>query len=134
MDVGDPSNLARILQLYGGNLDRLREDLAARSYSDDETRACIARVYETAEYILDPHSAVGMLALEAELEQQPDAVGILLATAHPAKFAEVVEPLIGREVPLPATMLAALKSERRAIALRRPDPAGLREIIERALA
>lgn len=113
MDVGNPSNLARILHLYGGDVDLLRRDLAARSFSDEETRRCIARVYRERGYILDPHSAVGWLALEAELEGTADAVGILLATAHPAKFAEVVEPELGVEVPVPEPLAVALRRERR---------------------
>lgn len=113
MDVGNPSNLARIVHLYGGDVDLLRRDLGARSFSDQETRRCIARVYRERGYVLDPHSAVGWLALEAELERNPDAVGIVLATAHPAKFAEVVEPEIGGEVPVPEALAAALRRERR---------------------
>ncbi len=94
---------ALLADLYDGKLDRLRRDLTARSYSDEETRRCIARVFRERGYILDPHSAVGYLALEPELEGTPGAAGILLATAHPAKFAEVVEPEIGEPVPVPET-------------------------------
>jgi threonine synthase len=101
MDVGHPSNFSRIRWLYGDDIEAMRRDVVGYSASDDQTRACIRRVYERVGYILDPHSAVGLLGLEAELEWHPRAVGILFATAHPAKFASVVEPLIGRSVDPP---------------------------------
>lgn len=124
MDVGDPSNLSRILHLYGNELAALRRDLKGRRVSDRETRACIRRVYRDSGYVLDPHSAVGFQALEAELVGTPELSGILLATAHPAKFAEVVEPIIGEEIPLPPSLAAALEGDRRVTPME-PDPARL---------
>ena len=104
MDVGNPSNLARLLYLCGNDLDRLRGEVTGSAYSDDETRDCITRVHEQHGYLLDPHSAVGYLGLLEQLEDRPEAVGVLLATAHPAKFAETVEPLIGEPVPVPEAL------------------------------
>jgi threonine synthase len=101
MDVGEPSNLARIQWLYGGDLERLRCDLEAASYSDAETLDSIARFAGRYDYLLDPHSAVAALGLEHALKERPRAVGIFLATAHPAKFAPVVERATGRRVPVP---------------------------------
>jgi threonine synthase len=101
MDVGDPSNLERMLALYGGSLDRLRRDVSARAFTDDETIACIGSTERRYGYLLDPHSAVGMLGLEAECAAGPTGTGITLATAHPAKFPDVVERAIGRVVPPP---------------------------------
>ncbi len=101
MDVGAPGNLPRIMALYGDDLERLRRDVAGHAASDDDTRQCIARVWRETGYVLDPHSAVAYLGLEAELAVRPDAVGMVLATAHPAKFADVVQPLIGDTVPMP---------------------------------
>jgi len=112
MDVGDPSNLARILHLYDSDLNRLRRDLSGRSVSDEETRGCIRRVYDATGYILDPHSAVGFQALERELEDRPKEKGIVFATAHPAKFAEVVEPALGEKIPLPPELASCLGKER----------------------
>lgn len=101
MDVGEPSNLARIRWLYGGDLERLRCDLAALSFSDAQTLDAIARYGERYDYLLDPHSAVAALGLERAIAGRPESVGIFLATAHPAKFAEVVERATGRPVPRP---------------------------------
>lgn len=117
MDVGDPSNLARILHLYDNDLDRLRGDLSGRSVSDEETRECIRRVYETTGYILDPHSAVGFHALEKELDIRPDERGVLLSTAHPAKFAEVVEPILGKAIPIPSELASCMEGEREVTAM-----------------
>jgi len=112
MDVGHPSNFERILALYGGDVSRLRRDVAGRSYDDDATRRCIAETFRRQGYVLDPHSAVGMLGLETELAARPRANGVLLATAHPAKFADVVEPAVGRGVAAPPALarLAELES------------------------
>ncbi len=81
------------------------------SHTDDETRECIVRVFERFGYVLDPHSAVGYLGLEAELRRRPEAVGICLGTAHPAKFADIVEPLIGGPIPVPERLTACLDRE-----------------------
>lgn len=101
MDVGNPSNFIRILELFHQEFGSLTEKLSSCSISDDETRATIRRVYQEYDYLLDPHGAVGFLALERYLQAHPDAQGILLETAHPVKFYDVVEPLIGEKVPLP---------------------------------
>lgn len=115
MDVGDPSNLARIIHLYHGNLDSLRRDVAGYSFTDDETRGCIRDVFAHNGRIIDPHTAVGVLGLRRELEQRRDhADGIVIATAHPAKFREVVEPVIGQELPLPHRLAVHLEKERQA--------------------
>ena len=104
MDVGDPSNFARILHLYGGDHGAILEDVRGSRHDDEETRAAIREVYETTGTVLDPHTAVGWLGLREALEESPDAVGIVLATAHPAKFGEEVEPVIGRGIPLPGAL------------------------------
>ncbi|GBD32627.1 Threonine synthase [bacterium HR33] len=104
MDVGDPSNLARIQWLYGGDLEGLKGDLEAFSYSDAETVETVARYSARYDYLLDPHSAVAALGLEDALAASPECVGIFLATAHPAKFSPVVERATGRPVPVPAQL------------------------------
>lgn len=128
MDVGDPSNLGRILHLYDGSLRRLRRDLLARSVSDDETRTCIRRVYDETGYVLDPHSAVGFAALEAVQRSGASEEGVLLATAHPAKFAEVVEPVLGSPLPVPTELARCLDRPRRVIPLA-PNLEALRELL-----
>jgi len=115
MDVGDPSNLQRILHLYSGDIDSLRNDLIGRRVSDPETLDCIRRVRDSFGYILDPHTAVGFHALEQELGSRPDSVGVLLATAHPAKFAEVVEPVLAEQLPIPPELSGCMERERKVV-------------------
>ncbi len=112
MDVGNPSGLARILHLSGGSVEALRLDLVGRRVTDPETRECIQRVHQETGYVLDPHSAVGFVALEEALAMRRETTGVLLATAHPAKFAEVVEPLLGHSLPVPPQLADCLRAER----------------------
>ena len=114
MDVGHPSNFERMLWLYGQDADAMRRDIAGIRYSDDDVRETIKRVYETRGYLLDPHSAIGYMGLKGYLGRvgQVGQVGIFLATAHPAKFSEIVEPIIGRRVQTPAPLAEALARPR----------------------
>jgi threonine synthase len=114
MDVGDPSNLARIIHLYGDDLDHLRSELTASSHSDDETRECIRRMHECTGTILDPHTAVGYLGLERFFQDRNETTdAILLATAHPAKFGDTIRDALGVELPLPKRLADCLERERR---------------------
>ena len=113
MDVGDPSNFVRILHLYGGDAEALRRDVRGRRYDDAATRRAIAEVESHHGYLMDPHTAVGYLALRDVLADKPagsdgEMTGVVLATAHPAKFREVVEPVIGREIELPERLAVRL--------------------------
>ncbi len=119
MDVGNPSNFARILDLYGDDVEKMRTDIHGLSFNDDETRQAITNVYNDTGYIMDPHGAVGYLALRAHLEKQGKAGtrGIFLETAHPAKFLDVVKPLINGEVPVPASLQEALNKEKQSTLL-----------------
>ncbi len=130
MDVGNPSNFARILHLCGGELAAVRRLVQGSRHTDDETRQTIRAVFARTGYVLDPHSAVGWRALELELAERREPVsGIVLATAHASKFREVVEPLIGREIPLPERLAACLDRPRRALPLA-PEPAALVRFLE----
>ncbi len=111
MDVGNPSNFARLLALYHGDLERLRADVLGLRCTDEETRAAIRRAFTEWSYLLDPHSAVASLGLRRGMADRLAPAGIFLATAHPAKFAAVVEPLIGRAVPVPERLAACWKRE-----------------------
>ena len=107
MDVGSPSNFARIVHLYssaGEPLDRIRRDLSGRAFDDQATRRAMRDVHDRTGYLLDPHTAVGYLGLKAELEAQGGGTGIVLATAHPAKFAETVQTAVGIDPPAPAAL------------------------------
>ncbi len=121
MDVGDPSNLPRILHLLDGDLAAVRRWVRGRRYSDAETQATIREVFERTGYTLDPHTAIGYRGLEG----QP---GIVLATAHPVKFREHVEPLIGREIPVPERLTEALARPRRSLPLA-PEEEALKEFL-----
>jgi len=111
MDVGNPSNFDRMSWMYGGDVDAMRRDVAGSRHADDEVRATIRRVYHERGYLLDPHSAIGYLGLVGQENQ----AGIFLATAHPAKFAEIVEPIIGRAIERPAPLAAALACARQIV-------------------
>ncbi|MFN5133736.1 MAG: threonine synthase, partial [Chitinophagaceae bacterium] len=103
MDVGNPSNFIRILELFHHQFPQLKENLTAYSITDDETKATMKKVYDEFGYVLDPHGAVGYLALERYLEQHPSSKGMILETAHPVKFYDVVEPVLNRTIEMPET-------------------------------
>lgn len=114
MDVGDPSNFARILALYPG-LDDLRADVSGATYTDEEITETIRRTYQDCHYLLDPHGACGFRALTEQL--QPGEVGVFLETAHPAKFKDTVEPIIGEEVLIPERLQVFMQGQKMSIAM-----------------
>lgn len=111
MDVGNPSNFARLLALYEGDWERMRTDVTGAAFGDPQTRAAIRQGFTGHGYVLDPHSAVAALGLAAAMAERPGATGVFLATAHPAKFADVVEPLIGRPVDVPERLRRCLERQ-----------------------
>jgi len=117
MDVGNPSNLARIIDLYG-TIDNIKNDLVSWSFNDDQTSAMIADIYNEYEYVLDPHSAVGILGLLKYMEMKSDNMNnIFLGTAHPGKFADIVNPIINNKLDLPQRLKDVLSLEKRSIEL-----------------
>jgi len=114
MDVGDPSNFARILHLYDQDLDALRSDLSSSCHTDEDTLRCIRDVFDSSGVLLDPHTAVGLLGLR-KLQKMRDRPmdAILLGTAHPAKFGNIVGEAAGVEVPLPQRLAAHLERDRK---------------------
>jgi threonine synthase len=106
MDVGDPSNWARIEWLYRDEAAELRRDVLGSSHSDEETLTTMRDVYRRTGYLLDPHSAVAYLGAR-DLKGESDAPVVLLATAHPAKFRETVERAISGKVELPGVLKEA---------------------------
>lgn len=109
MDVGNPSNFARIEHLYNGDADHLRRHLRGSSWGDEETLRALHDMASEQGYVMDPHTAVGYLAaLDALKDEPPETVGIVLSTAHPAKFLEVVEPEVGRPLELPPELAERL--------------------------
>lgn len=112
MDVGDPSNFIRILELFNHDFSKLKKDLSSFSITDEETMAAIKEAYEQYNYLPDPHGAVGYLSLQRYLENHPGQKGIFLETAHPAKFPEAVEKVIGKKIEVPAAVRNILKKEK----------------------
>jgi threonine synthase len=113
MDVGDPSNFARVLALYGGSHDDIVADISGATYSDADIRDTMRQVYSKTGYALDPHGACGYRALAEQLK--PDEVGVFLETAHPAKFLSTVEPIISARVAIPAKLQAFMHGTKQSI-------------------
>jgi threonine synthase len=123
MDVGAPSNFERMRALYDDDIDRMRQDVMGTAFTDARVVEEIARMYKKRGYLLDPHGAIAWLGLEEALAGDADATGVFLATAHPAKFREVVEPAIGETVALPTALAEALARPRHSIRLAASYPA-----------
>ncbi len=112
MDVGDPSNFVRILELYGGDFSHLQQNLSSYAFTDPETRAAMTRLYQQYEYVADPHGAVGYLGLKKYMETHPETDGIFLETAHPVKFLDVVRSTLNIESPLPRQIREVMNREK----------------------
>ena len=122
MDVGDPSNFARIEYLHEGSHEEIRNHLWGASFTDEETRSAIHEIYQESGYLMDPHTAVGYLALRKYRETAGGYFGdgdttpyVVLATAHPAKFRDVIEPVIGEEIPLPDRLRESMEKEKQSV-------------------
>lgn len=113
MDVSDPSNFVRIMELYGHDTAKLKERLSSYCITDAETKSTIQRVLQQYQYLLDPHGAVACNALEAYLHDGNEK-GIFLETAHPVKFYDVVEPVTGKPVPVPLPVQEQMKRTKNA--------------------
>jgi len=113
MDVGNPSNFVRILELFSHQFPDLQKVLSSSSCTDEETKTILKSVYQNNHYLLDPHGAVGYLALQQYLQSHPLQKGIVLETAHPVKFYDVVEPIINEVVPVPSSIEYQLRAEKK---------------------
>ena len=116
MDVGNPSNFARLNYFYGNSNVSMGKDITGIAVSDEETLAAIRLVYDRFGYIMDPHTAVAFRALEryrASISPQKKA-GIVLSTAHPAKFLEVLQHALDKEIEIPARLLDVLEKKKKA--------------------
>ena len=113
MDVGDPSNFARILDLYGGSHDAICAEVSGVSYTDEQIRRTMSETFRNERYLLDPHGACGYQALVDGL--QPGETGICLETAHPAKFLETVESAIGGTISVPEKLQVFMRGEKQSI-------------------
>jgi threonine synthase len=111
MDVGDPSNFVRVLEIFNNDDTKLKEKLSSYSFTDKETRQEIKDLKEKHNYISDPHGAVGCLGLK-KYRIDANAFGIFLETAHPVKFLNVVEPIINETIELPKQIKEVIDKEK----------------------
>lgn len=118
MDVGNPSNFARVLALYNRNLEAIRRDIWSESYSDEQTMDAMKEIKADFGYVMDPHGAVGLLGLKKYCRiSESSAPGIILETAHPAKFNDIIETVLGHAVAVPEQLQNCLDKDKQAIAL-----------------
>ena len=115
MDVGAPSNFARILDLYGNSHDAIASEISGCTYTDEQIAETLKETYKTTGYLLDPHGAVGYRSLLEGLKE--NEIGVFLETAHPAKFKETVESIIEDEVAIPAKLAAFMKGTKSTVKL-----------------
>ena len=116
MDVSDPSNFIRIQKIFNNDLQKINKVIKGYSYNDSETREAIKDVYNSYNYIMDPHSAIGYLGLKSYLKNpRSDVNGIFLSTAHPIKFKEQVENIIGNQISFPSRLKKIMTKKKNTI-------------------
>ncbi|WP_026462135.1 threonine synthase [Adhaeribacter aquaticus] len=115
MDVGNPSNFARMMDMYDNSLEKIREEIIGYRFTDEETRQLMQEVYQQFGYTLDPHGAIGYGALKDYLKDNQELTGIFLETAHPAKFIDVVEETINKKIEIPANLKRLLEKKKESI-------------------
>lgn len=132
MDVGNPSNFARMLNLFQHTHTAMTQLIAGYSFTDDETRAAMKKIFRESNYRLDPHGAVGYLGLKKYQTQHPKCSGIFFETAHPAKFKEVVEQTLEQAIEIPTSLKRFLSKEK--VAVKTPsDFLGFKKILANLL-
>jgi threonine synthase len=115
MDVGDPSNFARIIDLYEGSHKVICDDISGCRYSDEQIRDGVKSCFAKTHYLLDPHGACGYLALKEGLT--PQETGLFLETAHPAKFKETIESIIQQPIVIPERLQHFMEKEKQSVLL-----------------
>ena len=118
MDVGNPSNFVRIQEMYNNDLKEFSKDFSSYTYSDEATKEAMKSIYNHNGYIAEPHGAVGYLGLKKELENNPNAIGVFLETAHPIKFLDIVEPVLNVSLPIPTQIESVLGREKKSIKIK----------------
>ena len=113
MDVGDPSNFARIYDLYGKSHERISTLISGATYKDEQIIETMRQCYSKTGYILDPHGACGYRALQEGLKK--NEVGVFCETAHPAKFKEKVDDILGIDIEIPARLKAFMEGEKQSV-------------------
>lgn len=117
MDVGDPSNFARIQELFHGSLEEIQKHVSGARYDDMQIAETVQKVYNKTGYLLDPHGACGYRALQDSL--QLDEVGIFLETAHPAKFCTTIEHILGKEIDIPQKLREFMNGKKKSVSMSR---------------
>lgn len=114
MDVGNPSNFARLNYIYENNVDKMRQDIVGKFYSDKDIKQVLYSVEKTYGYTMDPHGTIGYMGLTDYLNEYKnlDVNGVFLETAHPGKFCDDVESILGRKITLPQPLIDAMKKEK----------------------
>jgi threonine synthase len=115
MDVGDPSNFARVFDLFDGSHSAISTEISGVSYNDEQIAETLKRCYLETGYLLDPHGACGYQALKDDLQE--NETGVFLETAHPAKFLETVENIIGEKVEIPLKLQEFMKGEKKSLSM-----------------
>lgn len=116
MDVGNPSNFPRMIALFDNDYNKVIENIVGKTYSDDETKVAMKEVYDKHGYVMCPHTAVAYLGLSDYLKESgSEANGVLLSTAHPAKFDDVVDPILNTQIAMPAHLKEISEREKVAI-------------------
>jgi threonine synthase len=128
MDVGNPSNFIRILEIFHHQFPDLAKNLSSYSISDEETMATIKEVYERSKYLLDPHGAVGYLSLKRFLEKHPNRKGIFLETAHPVKFPDAVEKVTSKKIDLPLSINKIMGLKKKSLVIK-PEFESLKQFL-----
>tara|TARA_A100000164_G_C21872065_1_gene755668 strand:- start:47 stop:1342 length:1296 start_codon:yes stop_codon:yes gene_type:complete len=118
MDVGDPSNFVRILNIYNDDFKNLKKELTAYKFSDKETILGIQELYHKSKYLLDPHGATAYLGLKKYLNNNPKGIGIFLETAHPIKFLDTVENALNKKINIPKHILKLKKKKKTKIGIK----------------
>lgn len=116
MDVGNPSNFARILDMYGNDIEAIRAVVSGAAYDDGQIRSAMSECYGKTDYVLDPHGACGYQSLVDNLKEGEH--GVFLETAHPAKFLDTVESAIRAEVLLPERLSAFMRGKKESVEMR----------------
>ncbi len=118
MDVGNPSNFARILDLFNGDFDTIAREIMGYAFSDEETKSAMRDIYSRFQYVMDPHGAVAYLGLKKFMkENDVNGIGVFVETAHPAKFKEVVDRTLKTEITIPPKLEKFLGREKTTIPL-----------------
>ena len=118
MDVGNPSNFVRIMEIFDNDLNEIKKLFSSYSFNDNETLEAISLVYKKYKYILDPHGAIGYLGLKKYLKENVSKVGVFLETAHPVKFSKDVEKSLGFIIDKPKLIEKLIKKDKKSIEIK----------------